>query len=64
MKIVEFFLILLGKWPEPEPEFLTSWSRSRTKMDRLRNTGVNRGRGTDGTGWVTIDRAANRNVWV
>jgi hypothetical protein len=24
--------------PEPEPKFLTSWSRSRTKMDRLRNT--------------------------
>jgi hypothetical protein len=24
---------------EPEPEFLTSWSRSRTKMNRLRNTG-------------------------
>jgi hypothetical protein len=39
MKIVEFFLIIWGKWPEPEPEFLTSWSRSRsrTKMDRLRN---------------------------
>jgi hypothetical protein len=27
--------------PEPEPEFLTSWSRSRTKMDRLRNTEFN-----------------------
>jgi hypothetical protein len=42
MKIVEFFLIIRGKWSElePEPEFLTSWSRSRspTKMDRLRNT--------------------------
>jgi hypothetical protein len=25
---------------EPEPKFLTSWSRSRTKMDRLRNTGT------------------------
>jgi hypothetical protein len=24
---------------EPEPKFKTSWSRSRTKMDRLRNTG-------------------------
>jgi hypothetical protein len=24
---------------EPEPKFLTSWSRSRTKIDRLRNTG-------------------------
>jgi hypothetical protein len=24
--------------PEPKPKFLTSWSRSRTKMDRLRNT--------------------------
>jgi hypothetical protein len=43
MKIVEFFLIIWGKLSElePEPEFLTSWSRSwsRTKMDRLRNTG-------------------------
>jgi hypothetical protein len=45
MKIVEFFLItgtgIWGKWCklEPEPEFLTSWSWSRTKMDRLRNTG-------------------------
>jgi hypothetical protein len=49
MKIIEFFLIIWGKWselePEPEPEFLTSWSQSRsrswsrTKMDRLRNTG-------------------------
>jgi hypothetical protein len=42
MKIVEFFLIIWGKLSElePEPEFLTSWaqSRSRTKMDRLRNT--------------------------
>jgi hypothetical protein len=42
MKIVEFFKIIWGKWYElePEPEFLTSWSRSwsRTKMDRLRNT--------------------------
>jgi hypothetical protein len=41
MNIVEFFLIIWGKWSElePEPEFLTSWSRSwsRTKMDRLRN---------------------------
>jgi hypothetical protein len=45
MKIVEFFLILWGKLSEvePEPEFLTSWSRSwsRTKMDRLRNTAYN-----------------------
>jgi hypothetical protein len=41
MKIVEFFLIIWGKWSEPEPEFLTSWSRSRTKMDRLRNTAFN-----------------------
>jgi hypothetical protein len=40
MKIIEFFLIILGKLSEPEPEFLTSWSRSRTKMDRLRNTGI------------------------
>jgi hypothetical protein len=42
MKIVEFFLIIWGKWSElePEPEFLTSWSRSwsHTKIDRLRNT--------------------------
>jgi hypothetical protein len=44
VKIVEFFLIIWGKLSElePEPEFLTSWSRSRswsrTKMDRLRNT--------------------------
>jgi hypothetical protein len=41
---VEFFLIIWGKLSElelePEPEFLTSWSRSRTKMDRLRNTGA------------------------
>jgi hypothetical protein len=33
---------------EPEPEFLTSWSRSRswsrTKMDRLRNTGCKYGK--------------------
>jgi hypothetical protein len=44
MKIVEFFLIIREKLSElePEPEFLTSWSRSwsRTKMDRLRNTGL------------------------
>jgi hypothetical protein len=44
MKIIEFFLIIWGKLSElePKPEFLTSWSRSwsRTKMDRLRNTGV------------------------
>jgi hypothetical protein len=41
MKIVEVFLIILGKFSELEPEFLTSWSRSmsRTKMDRLCNTG-------------------------
>jgi hypothetical protein len=38
MKIFEFFLIIWGKWSklEPEPKFLTNWSR--TKMDRLRNT--------------------------
>jgi hypothetical protein len=38
MKIVEFFLIIWGKLSElePEPQFLTSWSR--IKMDRLRNT--------------------------
>jgi hypothetical protein len=43
MKIVEFFLITWGKWSEleAEPEFLTSWSRSRTKMDWLRNTTSN-----------------------
>jgi hypothetical protein len=29
-----------GKWSELEPEFFTSWSRSRTKMDRLRNTAI------------------------
>jgi hypothetical protein len=44
MKIVEFFLStgIWGKWPESEPEFLTSWSRrrSRTKMDRIRNTAI------------------------
>jgi hypothetical protein len=40
MKIVEFSLIIWGKWPElePEPEFLTSWSRSLTKMYRNHNT--------------------------
>jgi hypothetical protein len=27
---------------EPEPKFVTSWSRSRTKMDRLRNSVSNR----------------------
>jgi hypothetical protein len=31
MKIVEFFLIIWGKWSEPEPEFLTSRSHSRSK---------------------------------
>jgi hypothetical protein len=33
LKIVNFFLIIRGKSSElePEPEFLTSWSRSRTK---------------------------------
>jgi hypothetical protein len=44
MKNVEFFLIIRDKLSvlEPEPEFLTSWCRSwsRTKMDRLRNTGA------------------------
>jgi hypothetical protein len=42
IKILEFFLKYAGKlWekPELEPEYLTSWSRCRTKMDRLRNTG-------------------------
>jgi hypothetical protein len=50
MKIFDFFRKYLGKMvgagaeifdklePEPEPKFLTNWSRSRTKMDRLRNT--------------------------
>jgi hypothetical protein len=48
MKIVELFLIIWGKLSElePEPEFLTSWSRSRswsrTKMDQLRNTAPKR----------------------
>jgi hypothetical protein len=41
MKIVEIFFIIKGKWSEPEPEFSTNWSRSRTKMDRLRNTAMN-----------------------
>jgi hypothetical protein len=45
MKIIEFFLIIRGKLSElelePEPEFLTSWSRSRTKIDRLRNSFYN-----------------------
>jgi hypothetical protein len=42
MKIVEFFLMIWGKLSELEQEFLRSWSRSwsRTKMDRLRNTGL------------------------
>jgi hypothetical protein len=44
MKIDEFFLIMWGNLSElePEPGFLTSWSRSwsRTKMDRLRNTDI------------------------
>jgi hypothetical protein len=35
MKIVKFFCIIWEKWSKPE--FLRSWSR--TKMDRLRNTG-------------------------
>jgi hypothetical protein len=56
MKIVEFFLIIWGKWSElelePEPEFLASWSRSRswsrTKMDRLRNTAKKHIRGCFG----------------
>jgi hypothetical protein len=48
MKIFDFFRKYMGKMVgagakifdtlEPEPKFLTSWSRSRTKMDRLRNT--------------------------
>jgi hypothetical protein len=36
---VNFSLIIWAKWAELEPEFLTSCSRSHTKMDRLRNTG-------------------------
>jgi hypothetical protein len=53
MKIFDFFQKYMGKMVgtgaeifyklEPDPKFLTSWSqsqtRSRTKMDRLRNTG-------------------------
>jgi hypothetical protein len=49
MKIFDFFRKYMGKMVgagaeifdklETEPKFLTSWSRSRTKMDRLRNTG-------------------------
>jgi hypothetical protein len=52
MKFFEFFRKCMGKMVgagagakifdklelEQEPKFLTSWSRSRTKMDRLRNT--------------------------
>jgi hypothetical protein len=48
MKIFDFFRKYMGKMVgagaeifdklEPEPKFLTSWSRSLTKMDRLRNT--------------------------
>jgi hypothetical protein len=48
MKIFDFFRKYMGKMVgagaeifdklEPEPKFFTSWSRSRTKMDRLRNT--------------------------
>jgi hypothetical protein len=48
MNIFDFFLKFMGTVVgagakifaklEPEPKFLTSWSRSRTKMDRLRNT--------------------------
>jgi hypothetical protein len=53
MKIFDFFRNYMGKMvgavaeifdklePEPEPKILTSWSRSRTKMDRLRNTAHN-----------------------
>jgi hypothetical protein len=61
MKIVEFFLFIWGKLselePEPEPEFLTSWSRSwsRTKMDRLRNTAVKSFSG----GSITADSRKN-----
>jgi hypothetical protein len=50
MKIFDFFRKYMEKMVgagaeifdklEPEPKFLTSWSRSRTKMDRLRNTDV------------------------
>jgi hypothetical protein len=49
MKIVEFFLIIWGKWSEQHGAgagIFTSWSRSqsqswsRTKMDRLRNTAL------------------------
>jgi hypothetical protein len=49
MEIFDFFQKYMGKMVgagaeifdklEPELEFLTSWSQSRTKMDRLRNTG-------------------------
>jgi hypothetical protein len=55
MKIFEFFLIIWGKLSElePEPEFLTSWSQSRswsrTKMDRLRNTAGKEYRSDSGT---------------
>jgi hypothetical protein len=50
MKIFEFVLKYMGRIVgvgagaeffyklEPELKFLTSWSRSRTKIDRFRNT--------------------------
>jgi hypothetical protein len=51
MKIFVYFRKYMGKMVgaeaeifaklEPEPKFLTSRSRSRTKMDRLRNTAYN-----------------------
>jgi hypothetical protein len=40
MKIVKFFLIIWGKWSELELEFLASWIRSRTQIDRLCNTAL------------------------
>jgi hypothetical protein len=51
MKTYEFFLKYMRKMvgagaeifdklePETEPEFLTSWSQSRTKIYQLRKTG-------------------------
>jgi hypothetical protein len=44
MKIVEFFLIFWRKWSELDPEFLTSWSR--TKMDCTFSTGTVTHRGS------------------
>jgi hypothetical protein len=49
------FKIKWEKLSELAPEFLTSWSRSRTKMDQLRNTDQNRYRQL---------RIINEDLWV